>query len=162
MMTAAAKKLARNGPRRASTGLPPVERAAAARLAAALGTASSRPAVRMVDSEGRPIDLPEGLAEVIARAARLLADGHKVTVLPDDEMLTTQAAADRLNISRQYVVRLVDQGVLPSQKVGSHRRLRASDVAAYKANRDTQRDSALDRLAALSEDMDGYQREQTR
>lgn len=157
-MTAVAKKLAPKAPRRISTSLPAVERAVAARLAAALGPTARnrRSAVQMVDSDGQRIDLPEGLAEVIARAARLLAEGHKVTVLPDDEMLTTQVAADRLNVSRQYVVRLVDQGALPSTKVGSHRRLRASDVAAYKAERDARRDDALDRLAALSEEVDGY------
>jgi hypothetical protein len=46
--------------------------------------------------------------------------------------------------------------VLPSTKVGSHRRVRANDVAAYKADRDARRDAALDRLAALSEDVEGY------
>jgi len=57
---------------------------------------------------------------------------------------------------RQYVVRLVDRGALPAVKVGSHRRLRARDVEAYKAERDTERDTALDRLAAMSEEIGGY------
>ena len=159
IMTGTAKKLVQKRPRRTSAGLPPVERAAAARLAAALGpsTAGSKQAVQMVDIDGHRIDLPEALAEVIARAASLLAKGHKVAVLPDDEVLTTQQAANRLNVSRQYVVRLVDQGVLPSTKVGSHRRLRARDVDSYKVARDARRDAALDRLAALSEDAGGYQ-----
>ncbi len=101
--------------------------------------------------------LPETLAERVARAATLRADGHKVSVLADDETLTIRAAAERLNVSSQCMVRLVDQGALPSVKVGSHRRLRASDVAAYKRGRDAKRDAALDRLAALSEDAGGYQ-----
>ncbi len=97
------------------------------------------------------------LAAVVARAASLMSEGHKVSVIADDEMLTTQAAAERLNVSRQYVVRLVDQAMLPSIKVGTHRRLRLADVLAYKTRRDVGRDAALDRLAVLSEDAGGYQ-----
>lgn len=80
-----------------------------------------------------------------------------MAVLPEEEMLSTQAAADILNVSRQYLVRLVDAGELPAELVGSHRRLRATDVAAFKAARDAKRSLALDRLASLSEDVDGYQ-----
>lgn len=158
-MTAAAKNLTSRKARRASTGLASVDRVAAARVAAALASpaARNRQVVQMVDGEGHRINVSGPLADVIARAASLLADGRKVTVLADDEILTTQAAADRLNVSRQYVVRLVDDGVLPSSRVGTHRRLRASDVDAYKAKRDQQRDSALDRLASLSEEAGGYQ-----
>ena len=90
------------------------------------------------------------------RAAELLAEGRPVAVLPDEEMLTTQAAADLLNVSRQYLVRLVDSGELPAVWVGSHRRLRAADVAAFKTARDARRTSALDRLVALSEEVGGY------
>lgn len=146
-------------PRRGSSGLPSGERAAAARLVTALRpvTPRGRTAVQLVDGEGRRLDLPDALTVVIARAAALLAEGHAVSVFADDEMLTTQEAADRLNVSRQYIVRLVDQGALPSIKVGIHRRLQVSDVVAYKADRDATRGAALDRLAALSEDAAGYQ-----
>ncbi|UVD60451.1 excisionase family DNA-binding protein (plasmid) [Rhizobium sp. Pop5] len=100
--------------------------------------------------------MPHVLAEIIYQAAKLLAEGRPVTVLPDEEMLSTQAAADILNVSRQYLVRLVDAGELPAEMVGSHRRLRATDVAAFKADRDAKRNAALDRLTSLSEDVDGY------
>jgi excisionase family DNA binding protein len=60
-------------------------------------------------------------------------------------------------VNRRQVVRPADQGMLPSVKVGSHRRLRASDVVAYKTGRDAKRGTALDRLAALSDDAGGYQ-----
>ncbi|MGR9244130.1 helix-turn-helix domain-containing protein (plasmid) [Rhizobium leguminosarum] len=79
--------------------------------------------------------------------------------MPDEEMLSTQAASDILNVSRQYLVRLVDTGELAGEKVGSHRRLRAVDVAAFKAVRDAKRTSALDRLSSLSEDAGGYEHE---
>lgn len=156
-MTAAAKittKRARPKPDRIAS----VDRAVAARLAMALRPSASRgPHVQVIDRDGHRIDLPDTLAAVVARAASLMSEGHKVSVIADDEMLTTQAAADRLNVSRQYVVRLVDQGTLPSIKVGTHRRLRLADLLVYKAQRDGDRDAALDRLAALSEDVGGYQ-----
>jgi excisionase family DNA binding protein len=156
-MTAAAKittKRTRPKPDRIAS----VDQAVAARLAIALQPSASRgPRVQVIDRDGHRIDLPETLATVVARAASLMSEGHKVSVIADDEMLTTQAAAERLNVSRQYVVRLVDQGTLPSIKVGTHRRLRLADVLVYKAQRDVDRDAALDRLAAMSEDVGGYQ-----
>jgi excisionase family DNA binding protein len=79
-----------------------------------------------------------------------------ISVVADDEMLTTQQAAELLNVSRQYVVRLADCGTLPAVKVGSHRRLRVSDVEAFKIKRDADRDTAVNRLAAISEDIGGY------
>jgi excisionase family DNA binding protein len=66
-----------------------------------------------------------------------------VHLLTDDDELTTQHAADILGLSRTYVVRLIDQGNLPAHMVGTHRRLRANDVIAYRARRD-------DRLAAVA------------
>ncbi len=84
-----------------------------------------------------------------------------MTVLPNEEMLTTQAAAHFLNVSRQYLVRLVDNGQLPAVKVGSHRRLRASDVEAFRSARDRDRQASLDRLVALSEEAGGYGLEPT-
>jgi excisionase family DNA binding protein len=67
-----------------------------------------------------------------------------------------------LNVSRQYLVRLVDNGRLPAVKVGSYRRLRASDVETFRAARDRDRQVSLDRLVALSEDAGGYGLEPTK
>ena len=109
-----------------------------------------------MDAEGRRVEVPAALTAIIHRAAELIAEGHPVAVMSDDEILSTQDAADLLNVSRQYLVRLVDAGDLPAEKVGSHRRLRLADVAAFKAQQDTKRTSALDRLTTLSEDAGGY------
>lgn len=116
----------------------------------------ARPPIHVVDGSGKQVELPAPLADVMARAAALMAEGRQVSVVAGDEMLTTRGAAERLNVSRQYVVRLVDRGRLPAVKVGSHRRLRASDVEAFRMQRDAERDAALDRLAAISEEMGGY------
>jgi excisionase family DNA binding protein len=134
------------------------ERMAAARIALLLSpkAAKGRRSFGVIDAKGHRLELPTALRNVMHRAAELLAEGRPVAVLPDDEMLTTQDAASVLNVSRQYLVRLVDSGELPAEKVGSHRRLRAADVAAFKVQRDAKRASALDRLVQVSEDVGGY------
>lgn len=86
----------------------------------------------------------------------MLSEGRAVALMPEDDLLTTQKTADLLNVSRQYLVRLVDDGQLPAVKIGRHRRVRPSDVAAYKAERDARRGADLDRLVALSEEAGGY------
>ena len=138
--------------------IPARERTAAARIAALLSSAPAkeRRPVAVVDAEGERVEVPAALTAIIYRAAELIAEGHPVAVMSDDEVLSTQDAADLLNVSRQYLVRLVDAGDLPAQKVGSHRRLRLADVLAFKAQRDAKRTSALDRLTTLSEDAGGY------
>jgi len=59
-------------------------------------------------------------------------------------------------VSRQYLTRLLDRGDLPSIRVGTHRRVAANDVAAFKKQRDASRDRDLDELTALSEELGGY------
>lgn len=132
------------------------ERVAVSRLAGILKRVRAHHPVQIVDETGHHVDLPSPLADVMARAAALLAEGLSVSVVAEDEMLSTQDAATLLNVSRQYIVRLVDRGTLPAVKVGSHRRLRMRDVEAFKTERDTNRDVALDRLAAMSEEIGGY------
>lgn len=134
------------------------ERLAAARVASFLSPSSTKAGrkVQVVDAKGQRLELSTTLAKVVHRAAELLAEGRPVAVLPEEEMLSTSAAAELLNISRQYLVRMVDAGELAAMKVGSHRRLRAADVAAFKAVRDAKRATALDRLTKLSEEAGGY------
>lgn len=118
--------------------------------------AKDRGIVEVVGAKGQRLEVPAALTEIIYRAAELLAEGRPVAVMPNEEVLSTREAAGLLNISRQYLVRLVDAGELPAHKVGSHRRLHVADIVAFKAKRDAQRASALDRLTELSEDVGGY------
>ena len=87
------------------------------------------------------------------------ADGDAVTVVPIARELTTQQAADMLQVSRQYLVRLLDAGELPCRKTGSHRRIRVEDVTSYKAARDARRRVDLRLLTAISEQSGGYEGE---
>ena len=65
-------------------------------------------------------------------------------------------AADLLNVSRQHLVRLLDERKLPHTKTGKHRRLRIKDVLAFKTKRDKNRAAKLDKLTRLSKDLGGY------
>jgi excisionase family DNA binding protein len=86
----------------------------------------------------------------------VLARGDAVTVVPIERNVTTQQAADLLNVSRQYLVRLLDEGRMPSTRAGKHRRVRVEDVLRFKETRDDARAGALDELTAMTEDLGGY------
>jgi excisionase family DNA binding protein len=112
---------------------------------------------RLVGSAGEEIPLPEPMFHLLARMAEVLARGDAVTIVPVGQELTTQQAADLLNISRQYLIRLLDANELPFTRTGGkHRRLRIEDVLAYKAQRDHERQEGLDELASMTQDMGGY------
>lgn len=98
------------------------ERVAVTRLAGILKRArgtKAHHAVQIIDVDGQHVDLPAPLADLMARAAALLAEGLSVSVVAEDEMLSTQDAATLLNVSRQYVARLVDRGTLPAIRWGA-------------------------------------------
>ena len=97
-------------------------------------------------------DLVDSLAGVIARTTELLLAGKRVRVIEDDEALTTQEAADLLNVSRPHLVKLLETGEIPQlPKVGRHRRIARLDVLKYKRARDGKRELALKKLAAISQ-----------
>jgi excisionase family DNA binding protein len=131
----------------------------AEQLARILGVRKTRMSLqpRLVGSTGEEIPLPEPMFHLLARIAEVLACGDAVTIVPVGQELTTQQAADLLNVSRQYLIRLLDENELPCTRTGGkHRRLRIEDVLAYKAKRDHEREEALDELAAMTQDMGGY------
>ncbi len=89
---------------------------------------------------------------MIERSAELLLAGKHIRVIEDDEALTSQDAADLLNVSRPHLVKLLESGIISQlPKVGRHRRVARSAVLKYKRTRDAQRESVLQELAALSQ-----------
>jgi excisionase family DNA binding protein len=106
-----------------------------------------------VGGTGEEITLPPSAAKLLIDGLAELAKGHDVRLLHVHAELTTQEAADLLNLSRQYVVRLLDDGKIPSHKVGTHRRVRVADVMAYKQTLDADRLDALKKLVAEAQDL---------
>ena len=97
-------------------------------------------------------DLVDSLTGVIERSAELLIAGKHVRVIEDDDAITTQEAADLLNVSRPHMVKLLDTGKIPQlPMVGRHRRVARAAVLKYKRTRDAQRELALKNLAVLSQ-----------
>lgn len=101
---------------------------------------------------GAPGDVAEivlapALAQLLLELLRHIGQGDAVTLVPISQMLTTQQAADILNVSRPHVVSLIEKGEIPHTLVGRHRRVRADDLFRYKTNRDRIRLEALERLA---------------
>lgn len=143
-----------------SFSTPPEQRAEVAALLRALeGLALRRSApstFTFVDADGRTLHVPDSVFVVLARVIEVLARGDAVTVVPVGRELTTQQAANLLNVSRQYLVRLLEEGRLPFHRTGTHRRVRLDDLLAFKARRDLDRDAALDALTTLSEEVGGY------
>lgn len=130
--------------------LPPAEEAG---LLALVRDALDEPSTAaLLGAGGEAVELPRSVREVLVRVVRELAQGNAVTVLPVHAELTTQEAADLLNVSRPYLIGLVDQGMLPcTRTVGNHRRLRLADTLAYKRVRDAERRAALDKVCTEAE-----------
>lgn len=142
----------------------PVEqRAQVAELSRALEgmphLAARAPECQLVGPTGEAITLPESVFHVLERVVEVLARGDAVTVVPVGRELTTQQAADLLNVSRQYLVRLLDDGQIPFRKTGTHRRVRIEDVLAYRDRRDGERRAGLRELSEVTRDLGGYSTE---
>ncbi|MCC6434750.1 MAG: excisionase family DNA-binding protein [Acidimicrobiales bacterium] len=92
--------------------------------------------------DGRTVALPASLVDVVRASARELADGHAVTVLPSDAVLTPAEVGELLGLSRPFVTRLLDDGEMPSERLpgSKHRRVRLEDVLAFAERRDRRRD----------------------
>lgn len=114
-------------------------------------------AYELVSPTGEVAELPDSVFLLLERIIEVLARGDAITVVPVGKQLTTQQAANILNVSRQYLVRLLDDGRIPFRKTGPHRRVRMEDLLAYKRQRDRDRTASLDDLSHLSQDFGGYE-----
>lgn len=113
--------------------------------------------VNLTDEHGNRIELPDTAARLVRRVVQALAQGNpvEVNVLPKE--LTIGHAAELLDLRRQDVVRLLDEGKIPFiEDEDGFQRIRFEDVMAYKPKRDAERRAALDEIARIGQEMGGY------
>jgi excisionase family DNA binding protein len=111
------------------------------------------------EREQPPIQLPAAAVALLMNILEAMAAGRGVTIIPENAELTTVQAADVLNVSRPFLIKLLEDGAIPHRKVGKHRRVRMEDVMAYKERIDREREAVLDQLAAQAQELDmGYGR----
>lgn len=99
----------------------------------------------------RRVEMSETLASLIGTSLKWAAEGRDLSVVPLDNEIGTQEAADLLGVSRPHLVKLLEEGALPHRKVGVQRRLLAGDVIAYKERERQARKKILAELAAEDE-----------
>lgn len=103
------------------------------------------------------LTIPGSVLEMLSEILDELADGHSVTVAPVDREVSTQTAADLLNVSRPYLIKQLESGQIPFRRVGSHRRVRLADVLRYRARLEADAERAYAELVALSQELGLYE-----
>lgn len=85
----------------------------------------------ILNLDGLQVELPPSAVKLVFAILSEMAEGNSLTLIPSHAHLTTQEAADMLNVSRPYFVKLLEEGKIPFEKVGTRRRVLASDVMAF-------------------------------
>ena len=135
---------------------PERERKALERIGKALAPKRAGKA-RLRGPHGEEMIIPHSLSAVLVQAVRQLMSGRAISIVPVTAELTTQQAADMLNVSRPFVVKLLEEGAIPFHKAGTHRRLYLQDVLAYKRKRDKETERALGRLVTEAQELGIYE-----
>lgn len=119
------------------------------KLASLLSTKFETQRIDIFDKEDKPhtLVLPTSALRLLVDILGELAIGNAVKVVPVHAELTSQEAADLLNVSRPHLVKMLEEGAIPFTKTGRHRRIRFSDLMAFKQRRDEESQEAMEALA---------------
>jgi excisionase family DNA binding protein len=136
-------------------------RSSSQRLTAYLQDRSPQRTIQIMKDSGlgeeESIAIPASAFDLLIEVLTQMAQGNAVTIVPLHAELTTQEAADILNVSRPYFVELLEAGKIPFRKVGTRRRVLCEDVLNYKKEIDSQRMKVLQELAAQAQELNmGY------
>lgn len=113
--------------------------------------------IRVRLDSGKELTLPRSVTPLLIHLLTEMSQGNAVTLIPVHAELSTQEAANLLNVSRPHLVKLLESGQLPFHKAGTHRRVRFADLEAYRTRFEAQRGLALDELARQAQELDmGY------
>ncbi|MGA6168874.1 helix-turn-helix domain-containing protein [Streptomyces sp. NPDC012600] len=114
---------------------------------------ASQVRVSVQGENSEPLILPREAVELLASLLAHLGAGRAVSVVPSDAELTTQQAADMLNVSRPFLIGLLEAGEIEYRTVGTHRRITASSLLEYKRQDDHRRRLVADELTQLGQEM---------
>ena len=109
--------------------------------------------IRLGDDDAEPIVVPTSVVRMLAQLLAEMSQGHTVSLIPIESELSTQQAADLLNVSRPYVVKLLDEGKIPSRTVGKYRRVRLDDLLEFKRKDIESREKIMEELTALDQEL---------
>lgn len=129
------------------------------RLAAHVLGKRSSVRIQVVDDgeKAETLAVPASALRLFLHLLTEMSRGNAVTLIPTHAELTTQQAADLLNVSRPYLVKLLDEGKIPCRAVGKYRRVRFADLMAYRRKDDEARARVLDQLTAEAQELEmGY------
>jgi len=119
--------------------------------------AAPAPKYALTDHKGTEIELSESAFRVLVEALSAMAGGNAVMLVPVEAEVTTQQAAEMLNVSRPYLVSLLESGEIAYRNVGRYRRIRYQDLLDYQARRTHRRKEAMDELVAQAQELNiGY------
>lgn len=119
--------------------------------------AETRGVAKLVTPEGEEHELPHSVYDVLVEVLhQVLVLGNTVKVMSVDAELTTQQAADLLNVSRPFLIKQLEKGDLEYRKVGTHRRIRLEDMLVYRNQRDAERRRLLDEITSESQALGLY------
>ncbi len=105
------------------------------------------------DEPGEVFAIPAAAMQLLVQMLAEMGQGHAVAVTPVQAEVTTQQAADMLNVSRPYLVNLLEDGKIPFRKVGARRRILLQDLMSYKRASDAKRYETLNELTAYDQEL---------
>ena len=117
------------------------------------GLAGDEPVTITVEGGPDAIVVPKSVLELLVRVLGSLSVGEGITVVPSHAELTTQQAADLLNVSRPHLVKLLSEGQIEFRSVGTHRRVLARSLMEYVKADDQRRREAAAELTRLGQEM---------
>ena len=111
-----------------------------------------------IQDSGESFTMPRKALEFLSLILSIMAEGKAVSLIPSESELSTQQAADMINVSRPHIVKLLEQGIIPFKKAGSHRRILLEDLMKYASQLDETRQKNLKFLAAQAQELNlGYE-----
>lgn len=127
------------------------------KTSAAIAKEESNTVKIKIQESGEFITVPKKALDLLFTILSKMAEGKSISLVPSDAEVSTQQAADMLNVSRPHIVKLLEQGVIPFKKVGSHRRILLEDLIKYDATLKEQRSKSLKFLAKQAQELNlGY------